>query len=150
REANRRARSGSASNFWQGGVATERETIGRWTTQSAGRVHERNGWTCQLCRQRAGELHAHHIVPVWADVTRARDEANLTTLCGDCHRQIQGRELEFVERLGGPAVKAEWQKRPRVAWNKLDVAKLVRIESFEYVGEKETYDLEVEGPFHNF
>ncbi|HYC57055.1 MAG TPA: FAD-dependent thymidylate synthase [Candidatus Binatia bacterium] len=30
------------------------------------------------------------------------------------------------------------------------IAKLVRIERFEYVGEKETYDLEVEGPFHNF
>jgi thymidylate synthase (FAD) len=150
REANRRARSGAASNFWRGGVASERDGIGRWTTQSSGRVHERNAWTCQLCHQRAGELHAHHIVPVWADNTRARDEANLTTLCGDCHRQIQGRELEFVERLGGPPVQAEWQKRPRVAWNKLDVAKLVRIEAFEYVGEKETYDLEVEGPFHNF
>ena len=29
-------------------------------------------------------------------------------------------------------------------------AKLVRIERFEYVGERETYDVEVEGPFHNF
>jgi len=29
-------------------------------------------------------------------------------------------------------------------------AKLVRIERFEYVGVKETYDVEVEGPFHNF
>ena len=29
-------------------------------------------------------------------------------------------------------------------------AKLVRIARFEYVGERETYDLEVEGPHHNF
>jgi flavin-dependent thymidylate synthase len=29
-------------------------------------------------------------------------------------------------------------------------ARLVRVERFEYVGEKETYDLEVEGPHHNF
>lgn len=29
-------------------------------------------------------------------------------------------------------------------------AKLVRIERFEYVGERETYDVEVEGPHHNF
>jgi len=43
-----------------------------------------------------------------------------------------------------------WQKRPRVAWNKLTVGKLVQVREFRYVGEKETYDLEVEGPYHNF
>ncbi|HEX6986868.1 MAG TPA: FAD-dependent thymidylate synthase, partial [Planctomycetaceae bacterium] len=78
-EANRRARSGSASNFWRGGVSTERASIGRWTTQVAARVHARNGWTCQLCHRRAGELHCHHVVPVWADASLARVEANLTT-----------------------------------------------------------------------
>jgi thymidylate synthase (FAD) len=146
----RAARSGPRSNFWRGGLSTERESIGRWTTQVAAKVHARNGWTCQLCTHRASELHCHHIVPVWADIDRARDVDNLTSLCGDCHRSLQGRELEFVERLGGPPVKMEWVPRPRVAWNRLDRAKLVRIESIEYVGEKETYDLEVEGPFHNF
>jgi thymidylate synthase ThyX len=30
------------------------------------------------------------------------------------------------------------------------VGTLVRVERFEYVGVKETYDLEVEGPYHNF
>jgi thymidylate synthase (FAD) len=40
--------------------------------------------------------------------------------------------------------------RPRVAWNKLTRSRLVRIIAIEYVGEKETYDLEVEGPYHNF
>jgi thymidylate synthase (FAD) len=150
REANRRSRSGAASNFWREGVSKERAFIGRWTTQIAHKIHERNGWTCQLCHQRAGELHCHHIIPVWADPSLARDERNLTTLCGDCHRSIQGRELEFIVRLGGPPVKSEWKKQPRVAWNKLIVAKLVRIERFEFVGLKETYDLEVEGPFHNF
>lgn len=144
------SRSGAACNFWRGGRSSERESIGRWTTQVAPAVHERNGWTCQLCHERARELHCHHIVPVWADITLARVVSNLTTLCGDCHRNIHGRELEFVERLGGPPVKTEWRKRPRVAWNKLAIAKLVRIENFEYVGLRETYDLEVEGPYHNF
>jgi thymidylate synthase (FAD) len=113
-------------------------------------IHEKNGWTCQLCHQRPSELHCHHVVPVWADLDRARNEKNLTTLCGDCHRSIAGRELEFVERLGGPPVKAQWKPRPRIAWNRFDRAKLVRIASIEFVGDKETYDLEVEGPFHNF
>jgi flavin-dependent thymidylate synthase len=55
-----------------------------------------------------------------------------------------------VERLGGPPVKTEWVPRPRVGWNRLDKAKLVRVQSIEFVGVRETYDLEVEGPFHNF
>ncbi|HSG07081.1 MAG TPA: FAD-dependent thymidylate synthase [Longimicrobiales bacterium] len=149
-EAVRAARSGSASNFWKGGVSTERESIGRWTTQVAPKVHAANGWTCQLCHQRNGELHCHHVVPVWADPDLARDLTNLTTLCGDCHRSIQGRELEVVEALGGPPVKEEWKPRPRTAWNRLETSRLVRVERFEYVGERETYDLEVEGPYHNF
>src|SRR5258706_9550350 len=109
-----------------------------------------NVWTCQLCHRRCSELHCHHIVPVWAEISLARDRSNLTTLCGDCHRLIRGRELDYLQVLGGPPIRAEWKRRPRVPWNKLSVAKLVRIHRVEYVGEKETYDLEVEGPFHNF
>ena len=146
----RQARSGAASNFWKGGTSSQREAVGRWTTQAAARVHERNNWTCQLCRERRPILHCHHIVPVWADPDKARDETNLTTLCDRCHRSIAGRELDFVERLGGPAVKAQWRPRPPVAWNKLVTPRLVAIAAIEYVGEKETYDLEVAGPSHNF
>ena len=149
-DANRKARAGEASNFWRGGMASERASIGRWTTQVAPKVHARNGWTCQLCHNRANELHCHHIVPVWANIALAREESNLTTLCGDCHRDIAGRELEFVERLGGEPVVTPWVKRPRVAWNKLTVAKLVRVESVVFVGNRETYDVEVEAPYHNF
>ena len=128
----------------------ERYSIGRWTTQVAAKVHRANGWTCQLCGERAKELHCHHVVPVWADIERARDVANLTTLCGDCHRSIAGRELEYVAALGGPPIRAEWRRRPRTTPNRLEFSKLVRVERFEYIGEVETYDLEVEGPFHNF
>jgi thymidylate synthase (FAD) len=149
-EAIRAARSGPASSFWKGGVSTERESIGRWTTQIAPRIHAEHGWTCQICHERKPELHCHHVVPVWAGPELAREPSNLTTLCGDCHRAIQGRELEYVERLGGPPVRAEWIPSGRVAWNRLETSRLVRIERFEYVGVRETYDLEVEGPYHNF
>jgi len=151
-EANRRSRSGPASNFWKGETSAERESVGRWTTQIAAKIHARNSWTCQLCGEGSSELHCHHIVPVWADEERARDEDNLTTLCATCHRGIAGRELELADRLAGHPVepKRSSPAHPRVAWNKLTVARLVRIEKFEYVGVKETYDLEVEGPHHNF
>ncbi|MEN8375080.1 MAG: FAD-dependent thymidylate synthase [Gemmatimonadota bacterium] len=137
-------------NFWRGGTADGRQSIGRWTTQRAASVHRRHGWTCQLCGQHHPELHCHHVVPVWADVDLARDESNLTTLCGPCHRDIAGRELDHVKALGGPPVKAEYQPRPRIAWNRLTVPRVVRIRSFEFVGVKETFDLEVTGPHHNF
>ncbi len=146
----RKARSGPASSFWKGGMSTERESIGRWTTQVAHRIHEQNNWTCQLCHQRSTVLHCHHIVPVWADISRARDPENLTTLCASCHTSMHGRELEFVQQLGGPPVRQEWQKRPRKAWNKLTRPRLVEVVAIEYVGLKETYDIEVAGPHHNF
>ena len=148
--ANQRSRSGPASNFWRGGGASERDAIGRWTTQVAHKVHAENGWTCQLCAQRADELHCHHIIPVWADESKARELLNLTTLCGPCHRKVTGHELDYVERLGGGPIRTEWQRRPRVPWNELTITRLVRVERFEYVGIRETYDLEVEGPSHNF
>ena len=81
---------------------------------------------------------------------------------GDYEIYVNGRELtteavhhdrtwlESVVSLGGPPVRAEWVERPRRAWNELVAAKLMQVKQFEYVGEKETYDVEVEGPFHNF
>ena len=148
--ANQKSRSGAASNFWHGGGSAQRDAIGRWTTQVAHKVHSRNRWTCQLCVRRAGGLHCHHIVPVWADASKAKELDNLTTLCASCHGKVTGNELDYVERLGGGPIRTEWQRRPPVPWNKLTKTRLVRVERFEYVGIRETYDLEVEGPFHNF
>ncbi len=146
----RAARSGRASNFSKGGVSTDREGIGRWTTQIARSIHERNHWTCQLCHHRRPNLHAHHIVPVWADLSRARDPSNLTTLCDECHREVHKDEGAYVELLGGAPVTEEWIRTPRVAWNRLTVPRLATIVNFDFLGFRMTYDLEVEGPSHNF
>ena len=61
---------------------------------------------------------------------------------GDYLVHVNGREAlrEAVHRD-----RATLHARSRVV-----VAKLVRIARFEYAGEKETYDLEVAGPYHNF
>jgi thymidylate synthase (FAD) len=146
----RRARAGSASNFWKGGVSSERAGIGRWTSQIAPTIHQRNNWTCQLCFRKRSKLHAHHIVPVWADPTLARHPENLTTLCEDCHKEVHKDERAYVERLGGPRTDQLWIRPTRVAWNRLTIGRYESIKNFEFVGERETYDLEVEGPHHNF
>lgn len=144
------ARSGKNSNFWKGGVTSDRENIGRWTTEQASKVHKKFHWTCQLCREKKSNLHTHHIIPVWADLSKARDFNNLITLCIDCHKKVHGKELDYVEQLSGKPVEGVYIKKTRKAWNKLTVGKLVRIKSIKYVGIKETYDIEVNSDHHNF
>jgi thymidylate synthase (FAD) len=148
----RATRAGPASNFWKGGISSGREGIGRWTTQISPTIHARNHWTCQLCFHRRSILHAHHVIPVWADLSRARDPSNLTTLCDECHREVHKDERAYVELLGGPPIEERWIPKPRPgpAWNRLTVARMARVERFEFLGYRMTYDLEVEDPFHNF
>jgi flavin-dependent thymidylate synthase len=83
----RAARSGPMSNFWKGGVTSERSNIGRWTLSSF--------WT------------------------------------------------QYPRRMPRPAAKL----RPRVRRLVRGFASVVKI---EFVGNEMTYDLEVEGPYHNF
>ena len=72
----RAARSGPKSNFWRGGVSSDRASIGRWTREQAHKVHAKFGFTCQGCGEIGGALHAHHKVPVVADPSLARDFDN--------------------------------------------------------------------------
>ena len=152
----RKARSGQASNFWRGGISTERANIGRWTTENAHKIHLKYNFTCQLCHSKNGILHAHHIIPVWADITKSRDFDNLITLCKKCHRSIHGKELDYVHLfINSKSVdinkyQVVKQSIKRVSWNKLEYAKLSKIVSIVFKGYEETYDVEVKGPYHNF
>lgn len=150
----RKARSGARSNFWKGGVAGERAGIGRWTTDAAPRIFRRDGYRCRNCGKIGGRLHAHHVIPVWADRSKAFDESNLATLCGACHRRIHavGAELEFAERLAGADAVALYQRveRPRPPSQRMVVPKWVRVRSIKYAGMRPTFDLTVEGPSHNY
>ena len=153
RAAVARARSGARSNFWRGGVTTERANVARWTTERAARLHQLHDYTCQECGARGGRLHAHHIVPVWADATLARDVSNLITVCDTCHRAIhrtRDSELTFMQRFADRigTVDELPQRASRAGW-KL-TAHPVDVVSVEYVGTEQTYDLGVDGPHHNF
>ena len=152
REAIRRARSGPKSNFWRGGVTTERASIARWTREQAAKVHAQYGYTCQQCWSAGGKLHAHHIRPVWLEPARARQIGNLISVCEDCHRAIhltREAELGFAERHGGRLGFARDIDPPtRRGW-KL-AAHPVRVVAVAYVGVRQTYDLTIEGDWHNF
>jgi len=151
RESIRRARSGSSSNFWRGGVTSERASIARWTREQAARVHEAYDYTCQSCRVRGRSLHAHHIVPVWLDATKARDIGNLITVCDGCHRALhrtRRSELAFARDFSEFVGHAHDLPLRTRGW-KL-VAHPVVVTAIEYVGLRPTYDLCVDGPWHNF
>ena len=83
----------------------------------------------------------------WLERQYSEKRRDIRDIAEDCGVSC---ELDYVERLGGGPIRTEWQRRPRVSWNKLTRTRLVRVERFEYVGIRETYDLEVEGPSHNF
>ncbi len=153
RDAIKRARSESRSNFWRGGVSPRRASTARWTREQAPRVHRRFDYTCQICGRRGGRLHAHHAIPVWLDADRERDAENLVSVCASCHSSLhRTRQSEFasMEQLRTKLELAmSLQDIPiRKGW-KL-TAHAVAVTRIEYVGMQQTYDLCVDGPWHNF
>lgn len=94
----REARSGEQSNFWKGGVATDRAKIARWTTDQAPAVHRKYDYTCQICNKRGGNLHAHHVAPVALKPELAYEFDNLITLCEFCHRELHAKEQSIEWR----------------------------------------------------
>jgi len=153
KDAIKKARSGPNSNFWRGGVSSERANIARWTTEHAAEVHFQFDYTCQSCGSRGGLLHAHHIIPVWADISLARDIGNLISVCDACHKQIhrtQASEVAFAERFEEFVGKAQELKDLPVRKGYRLMAHPVAVASIRYLGIEQTYDLCVEGPWHNF
>ncbi|BAZ54235.1 thymidylate synthase (plasmid) [Nostoc sp. NIES-4103] len=149
--ARKYTKRGEESNFLKGGTSTERELIGAWTREIAPQVHDRFNYICQKCRVRGGSLHAHHLIPVYADESLAYNFDNLVTLCKECHEYIHqnNQEAEFA-RFYNPILDTEnWQPKPKPTGRKLG-AHPVKVKSVEYLGQQMTYDLEVEGFWHNF
>lgn len=115
-------------------------------------MHAQYDYTCQSCMGRGGRLHAHHIMPVWADAARAREIGNLITLCDSCHRRVhrtRDSELGFAQdRADRIGFAVDLPAPDRRGW-KL-TGHPVEVLAIEYLGLRQTYDLCVNGPWHNF
>jgi thymidylate synthase (FAD) len=149
--AKKYTKRGQESNFWKGGTSTERELIGAWTREIAPQVHNKFNHTCQRCGIRGGILHAHHLIPVFADSSLAYSFDNLVTLCKECHEYIHQnhQELEFAQSYQPILEPENWKLKPKPPSRKLK-SHPVKVKSVEYLGLQMTYDLEVEGNWHNF
>jgi flavin-dependent thymidylate synthase len=106
--------------------------IGVWTaTRREHLIKEVD--SCHLCGKDfpRAELALDHVVPVAGDLTRALDEGNLAPACEEC----QVRRSADEQALSGASA---------------DMALPDPIVSITDDGEEMTYDLSVEGPWHNF
>ncbi|GGQ26468.1 FAD-dependent thymidylate synthase [Streptosporangium pseudovulgare] len=111
-----------------------RRGIGVWTSMQRLRLIRETD-TCHLCFRSfpREELALDHVVPVAANLLKALDPSNLMPACSPCHRKKSDAEQALAKRGG-----------------KVSIAKPDPIVSIEDGGEEMTYDLSVEGPWHNF
>jgi thymidylate synthase ThyX len=112
-----------------------RRGIGVWTSmQRLTRIKPID--RCHVCGKRfeQADLVLDHIIPVALSLKRALDVDNLAPACKPCHRAKTNTEQAFASRE-----------------NKTAGSKFVRVLSRPArVAEEETYDIEMEGPNHNF
>lgn len=150
------AKRGKDSRFWRGGVSSQRALIGSWTRGISKKVHEKYAFTCQKCGVKNHKLHAHHIIPVSTDESKAYQFDNLITVCQPCHAKIHysnESELNFAKMVLSSdfvPLQINWgkNKKQRIG-NKLRVH-FEKIKSITYIGKEMTYDIEVEGINNNF
>ena len=145
------AKRGAANPGWRGGTTPLATRLRREIEPLRSRVFARDGFACRLCGRVGGKLTLHHVLPIWARPDLYADVANLATVCWrPCHLEMNGRELEYVERLGRRLDEIPSTARaPRPPVPAL-VPRARRIVAVTYVGEGETFDIEMDGPNHNF
>lgn len=131
------ARKGAQSNLWRGGVnRQERQRIGDWQNALRKEFLHRANYCCARCGSH-DKLELHHIIPVFERLDLAYDKDNIEVLCKSCHQNthsIAGHRKLWRERTKGNTLTVEW----------------AMVTSVEYVGEMQTYDLEVDHTSHNY
>ena len=111
-----------------------RQGIGVWTSMMRLRLVE-DGSRCYLYGQQfvADNLELDHVIPVHESLLTALDVDNLRTACVPCHRVKTNSEQP--SREGKTRRGVRWERVKRLPCS---------------VGEEMTYDIEVEGPHHNY
>jgi thymidylate synthase (FAD) len=97
------------------------------------------------------QLHAHHLVPVYADPNQAYEIKNLVTLCQPCHTLIHKlhQEADFAATYNPHQPLSSWSEKPRSRSRRL-MAHPLTVVDVKFLGSQMTYDIEVEEPWHNF
>lgn len=132
-----KAKRGVESNLWRGGSSrTERLKIADWCNSIRARKLKGYNYSCNYCSS-SSKLELDHIQSVASRPDLSYSYENIQVLCETCHDKKHG--------LSGEA--KVWRASHK--GNTLTV-KWTKIEKIEFVGEKETFDLEVESDSHNY
>ena len=75
---------------WDGFISSKKEIIRKSSRyiQWRNKVYKRDGWICQDCGDKGGELHAHHILFFAKHPKHRFLVKNGKTLCIKCHKAI--------------------------------------------------------------
>lgn len=140
---------GEGNHRWRGGTTSKGNALRKGVENLRQDIYARDNYTCRICKERSGKLTIHHILPIWARPDLAHEPDNLTTLCQSCHLKVNGHEEDYIEFFGKKQEELKDITRPPKKGRWL-VPKPVKIKSIVYAGEQMTYDIEMEGPNHNF
>lgn len=141
---------GASNPRWKGGITRRAVAIRRDINTLKRDVFERDLYRCRLCERTSSELTVHHIIPIWAAPTLAAEITNLVTLCKPCHRTINGKEFDYINAFGGEQCFYAILPERKSVGAHLMIPRSRRIVRILYAGEQMTYDIEMDGPNHNF
>ena len=137
--------------------------VKRFLKEVRSQVMEKYSYKCQLSGV-SNNLELHHIVPVWYNKDLAFEVSNLLPINRELHRFLHSKNLDiefmnyynegmslnnFIDKYENVKLKLNDIKKPKGRGNTL-VVRYFAIKTIKYLGQEETYDLEVNGPFHNF
>ena len=104
--------------------------VSTWNEKVKPEVSERQGFRCADCGAENKPLEIHHVIPKHENPDLAFDIDNVVALCKDCHNIRHSKQ----------------------GWQGVSQCNLmaVEVDSIEYVGEEEVFDISVSSDYHNF
>nr|DAH04173.1 MAG TPA: Hint (Hedgehog/Intein) domain C-terminal region [Caudoviricetes sp.] len=104
--------------------------VSSWNKRVLPEVLEQQNYCCYDCGCTEGSFELHHVIPRYQHPELAFDLSNVVALCHKCHKErhaVQG-------------------------WQGVSQCNLlpVEVDSVEYVGEEEVFDISVSSDYHNF
>lgn len=105
--------------------------VSTWNSKVKHEVSERQGFRCADCGAENKPLEIHHVIPRYENPDLAFDIDNVVALCNECHKIRHSKQ--------------GWQE----GTSQCNVTP-VEVDSIEYIGEEEVFDISVSSEYHNF